>query len=151
MKRLTFLTLTILVTFGFCSLPQYKAAKQITADTITRVEMNLSDFGVESDDFPSIAVLIDFITDSSVCKKSYSNPEFKPSTYKLSNTEIKKVLQLLQACDLDKLKTDYKVAMTDQPTSTAKIYTTQKTYVIKDYGLKGDYPLKELYEIVYKL
>jgi hypothetical protein len=139
------------VTFGFCSSPQYKTTRQKSTDTITRVEMNLSAFGVESDDFPSIDVLIDFTNDSSICKKSYYNPAFKPSTYKLSNSELKNVLQLLQASDLGKLKTDYKVARTDQPTSTTKIYTTQKTYVIKDYGLEGDYPLKELYRIVYKL
>ena len=151
MQRLIFLSLTIFLTFRFCSSPHYKTIRQTFADTITRVEMNLSAFGVESDDFPSIDVLIDFINDSSICKKSYYNPAFKPSTYKLSDKELKNVLQLLQASDLDKLKTDYNVAKTDQPTSTTKIYTTRKTYVIKDYGLEGDYPLKELYKIVYKL
>ena len=151
MQRLIFLSLTIFVTFGFCRSPQDKTTRQTFADTITRVEMNLSAFGVESDHFPSIDVLIDFINDSSICKKSYYNPAFKPSTYKLSNAELKNVLQLLRASDLNKLKTDYKIASTDQPTSTTKIYTTQKTYVIKDYGLEGDYPLKELYKLVYKL
>lgn len=151
MQRQIFLSLTIFVTFGFCGSPHDKTTRQTSADTITRVEMNLSAFGVESDDFPSIDVLIDFTNDSSICKRSYYNPAFKPSTYKLSNTELKNVLQLLHASNLDKLKTEYKVAWTDQPTSTTKIYTAQKTYVIKDYGLEGDYPLKELYKIVYKL
>ena len=151
MQRLIFLSLTIFVTFGFCNPPQDKTPGQIFGDTITKVEMNLNAFGVESDDFPSIDVLIDFTNDSSICKKSYFNPAFKPSAYKLSITELKNVLQLLQASDLDKLKTHYKVAKTDQPTSTTKIYTTRKTYVIRDYGLEGDYPLKELYKIVYKL
>jgi len=151
MQRLIILSLIIFVTFGFCRSSQDKTTRQTFTDTITRVEMNLSAFGVESDDFPSIDALIDFSNDSSICKKSYYNPAFNPSTYKLSKTELKNVLQLLQASDLDKLKTDYKVARTDQPTSTTKIYTTQKTYVIKDYGLEGDYPLKELYKIVYKL
>ena len=151
MQKLIFLSLTIFVTFGFCSSPQDKITRQTSTATITRVEMNLSAFGVESDDFPSIDVLIDFTNDSSICKKSYYNPAFKPSTYKLSNTELKNVLQLLQASNLDKFKTEYKVARTDQPTSTTKIYTTQKTYVIRDYGLEGDYPLKKLYRIVYKL
>ena len=95
-------------------------------------------------------ILCTFIKNKYICKKTYYNPSVKPSTYKLSTTEIKNVLQLLQAFDLDKLKTDYKVARTDQPTSITKIYTTRKTYLIKDYGLEGDYPLKELYKIVYK-
>ena len=151
MQKLIFLSLTIFVTFGFCRSPQDKTTQQTSTTTITRVEMNLNAFGVESDGFPSIDVLIDFTNDSSICKKSYYNPAFKPLTYKLSNKELKKVLQLLQSSDLDKLKTEYKVARTDQPSSTIKIYTTQKTYVIKDYGLEGDYPLKELYKIVYKL
>jgi len=151
MQRLIFLSLTIFVTFGFCSSPQSKTTKQAFTDTVIKVEMNLSAFGVESDDFPSIEVLIDFINDSSICKKSFYNPAFKPSTYKLSNTELQNVLELLQSTDLNKLKTDYKVARTDQPTSITKIYTGQKMYVFKDYGLEGDYPLKELYRIVYKL
>ena len=112
--------------------------------------MNLSAFGVEADDFPSIVVQIDFLNDSSRCEKTYYNPAFKPSTYRLSNTEIKKILELLEVANFDTLKSEYKVSKTDQPTSTTKIYIGQKTYVIKDYGLEGDYPLKELYNIVYK-
>jgi len=63
--------------------------------------------------------LIDFVNDSSLCKKSYYNPELKPSTYKLSNADLKKILQLLQTSDLDELKTDYKVPKSDQPTSVS--------------------------------
>lgn len=151
MQKLLFLSLTIFVTFGFCSSQHGKTTKQTFADTIIKVEMNLSAFGVESDDFPSIDVLIDFINDSSICKKYFYNPSFKPSTYKLSNTELQTVLEMLQSSDLDKLKTDYKVAKTDQPNSITKIYTSRKMYVFKDYGLEGDYPLKQLYKIVYKL
>ena len=150
MQRLMLLSLTILLTFCFCSSPQHKTTRQTLADSITKVEMNLSAFGVESDNFPSIIVLIDFENDSSLCKKSYYNPALKPSTYKLSNADLKKILQLLQTSDLDKLKTDYKVPKSDQPTSVMTIYKGDKKYVINDYGLEGDYPLQDLYRIVYK-
>ena len=73
MQKLIFLSLTIFVTFGFCGSPPYKTTRPAPTDTITRVEMNLSAFGVESDAFPSIDVLIDFTNDSSICKKSYYN------------------------------------------------------------------------------
>jgi hypothetical protein len=134
--------------FSNCS-SQQDTTKAIT-DSITRVEMNLSAFGVEADDFPSIAAHIDFLNDSGLCEKTYYNPAFKPSMYRLSSIEIKKVLQLLRAADFDKLKTDYRVSKTDEPTSTTTIYFGQRTFVIKDYGLEGDYPLQELYKIVYK-
>ena len=112
--------------------------------------MNLSAFGVEADDFPSIVAYIDFVKDSSNCEKTYYNPAFKSSSYKLSSTEIKKIQQLLKAMDLEKLKTEYSVSKTDQPTSTTTIHAGQGTFVIKDYGLVGDYPLQEVYKIVYK-
>jgi hypothetical protein len=93
--------------------------------------MHLSAFGVEADSFPSIEVLLDFMNDSSVCKKSYYNPAIKASTYRLSHEELKQVLQLLQAADLDKLKTDYKVSKTDQPTSFITIYKGGKSMSLK--------------------
>jgi hypothetical protein len=140
--------LIVSTSFINCS-SQQDATKTIT-DSITRVEMNLSAFGVEADDFPSIAAHIDFLNDSSSCEKTYYNPAFKPSMYRLTSPEIKKVLQLLREADFDKLKTNYSVSKTDQPTSTTTIYFGQRTFVIKDYGLKGDDPLQELYKIVYK-
>lgn len=112
--------------------------------------MNLSAFGVESDNFPTIAAYIDFVEDSSNCEKTYYNPAFKPSVYKLSGAELKQVLRLLNRADLSKLKKEYSVSKTDQPTSTTTIYVGQEAITIKDYGLEGDYPLKELYKIVYK-
>lgn len=117
---------------------------------VSKIEMNLSAFGVESDDFPSINAYIDFEHDSSNCLKSYYNPYYKPSSYKLSAEEIKKVLVLLQTVDLIRLKKEYRVNKTDQPTSTTAIYSDDKVFVIKDYGLEGGYPLQELYRIVYK-
>jgi hypothetical protein len=112
--------------------------------------MNLSAFGVESDNFPSIDAYIDFVHDSSNCKKSYYNPAFKSSAYYLSHNEINRVLELLQKSNLEKLKEEYKVEKSDQPTSTTIIYTNTRKFTIKDYGLEGEYPLQELYKIVYK-
>jgi hypothetical protein len=112
--------------------------------------MNLSAFGVESDNFPSIDALIDFTNYTGICDKSFYNPANKGSTYSLTKSEIDSIQTLLKISDLEKLKTEYKVSMSDQPSSKTKIYTTKKTFVINDYGLEGDYPLKELYKIVYR-
>jgi hypothetical protein len=120
------------------------------SETIVKLEMNLSALGVESDDFPSIEAVIDFSKDTSVCIKSYYNPANKGSTYSLTKSEIKDILGLLKISDVQKLKPEYKVSWPDQPSSTTTIYTTKTKYVIKDYGLEGEYPLKELYKIVYK-
>jgi hypothetical protein len=150
MRKLFFYSLTIALTCSNCSSQEDPAKKKLFTESITKVEMNLSAFSVESDSFPSIVANIDLVKDSSNCEKTYYNPAFKPSTYRLSSAEIKKVIQLLNASELRKLKTEYKVSKTDQRTSTTKIYFGQRTVVIKDYGLVGDYPLQELYKIVYK-
>src|ERR1043166_8131599 len=73
------------------------------ADSIVRIEMNLSAFGVESDDFPSINVLIDFTHDTSSCVKYFYNPAYKGSTYSLTKNEIIEVKKLLKISDLEKL------------------------------------------------
>ena len=151
MLRLLILSLIVVQNFIFCSPSQDSATtRSILADSITKIEMNLSAFGVESDNFPSIEAYIDFVQDSSNCVKSYYNPDFKRSSYNLSSIEMKKVLELLRNSDFGKLKNEYKVSKTDQPTSTTVIYTGNRKFVIKDYGLEGEYPLKELYKIVYK-
>lgn len=126
-------------------------SKQVRTETISKVVMNLSAFGVESDDFPSINATLDFVRNFSECTKTYYNPAAKGSTYHLSNTEIAKVLSLLQKVDLEKLEKHYHTSKTDQPTSTTTIYIKGKTYVVEDYGLIGRYPLQKLYQIVYKL
>jgi hypothetical protein len=121
-----------------------------TADRIVKIEMNLSAFGVESDDFPSIEAKIDFLKDTGICIKSYDNPLYKSSTYSLTKSELQAILRLLDISKLEKLKKEYKVGKTDQPRSTTKIYLTEKVFVVEDYGLAGDSPLQELYKIVYK-
>jgi hypothetical protein len=138
------------LSFSFCSSPHDTMTRAKTADSISRIEMNLSAFGLESDDSPSIDCVIDFAGDSSRCSKSYYNPAYKPSTYRLTSAEMKKVLELFQTSALEKLKTEYTVSKTDQATSTTTIYVGQRKFVIKDYGLEGEFPLKELYKIVYK-
>jgi hypothetical protein len=120
-------------------------------EAILKIEMNLSAFGVESDNFPSIDAVIDFSKNKSVCVKSYYNPDIKGSTYSLSETDMKDILTLLNNSELQKLKPEYRVTRTDQPSSKTIIYTTKAKYEISDYGLEGNYPLQELYEIVYKL
>jgi len=141
----------IVINFSLCGLSQDINARQNVVDSITKIEMNLNAFGVESDDFPSIQAFIDFRNDSSKCKRSYYNPAVKPSTYELSDKEIKKIIALWKHSDLKKLKREYTTPKTDQPTSTTIIYVGQQKFIIKDYGLVGDPPLQELYKIIYKL
>jgi hypothetical protein len=89
-------------------------------------------------------------TDSSFCQKLYYSPGHSDSTYSLSKGEIEKIKILVSHMDLGKLKKNYTVKKTDQPTSTIKFYINNTTIITKDYGLKGDYPLQELYRIAYK-
>ncbi|MEO6883030.1 MAG: hypothetical protein ABI199_03290 [Bacteroidia bacterium] len=134
-----------------CSNNQTNIPKQShQTDSIVKIEMNLSAFGVESDSYPSIHVLLDFIHDSSICVKSYYNPSIKGSTYSLTKNEMLSILKLLKIEDIVKLKKEYTVNLSDQPKSITKIYTTKKIFTITDYGLEGEYPLQELYKIVYK-
>ncbi|MBC7863411.1 MAG: hypothetical protein IAF38_10580 [Bacteroidia bacterium] len=119
-------------------------------DTIIKIEMILSAFGVESDNFPSIHADVDFKTGLSICKKTFFNPAFKDSAYSLTKKEIATILEILNKTDLKKLKKEYTVNVTDQPSSTTTIYTSKQKFVIEDYGLKGEYPLQELYKIVYR-
>jgi hypothetical protein len=123
----------------------------VTVDSILKIEMELSAFGVEADDVPSITAYLDFSKDSSHCVKSFYNPAYKGSGYALSKTDMKTVLQLLKTADLSTLKSQYTTDKTDQPRSKLVIYTTRTKYSIDDYGLVGGYPLRELYKIVYKL
>lgn len=113
--------------------------------------MHLSAFGVESDTYPSITATLDFSRHTSHCERSYFDPAYPGSTYQLSAEELARVQQVLQQTDLAKLKTNYSVGRQfDLPTSTIEIRTVHRTFVIKDYGLKGADPLPKLYRLVYK-
>lgn len=117
---------------------------------VSKLEMDLSSFGVESDSYPTIHAFIDLSADSSSCKKFYYSPGHNDSAYSLDKTDIEKIKNLIEHADLKKLKESYRVSESDQPTSTVKFYMPGKIIVVKDYGLKGDYPLQDLYKIVYK-
>lgn len=136
--------------FAFIVLISCGQTLSTNEEKIVKIEMNLSAFGVESDSYPSIDAVIDFSKDTSVCVKSYYNPDYKGSTYSLNKKEMKLILVLLKISDIQKLNTEYTVPVTDQPSSKTIIYTTKTSYTINDNGLKGEYPLQELYNIVYK-
>lgn len=147
MRRLSLVSLLFIVlsTLAGCG-----PRSTVSSEEIVKIEMNLSAFGVESDFVPSIDAVIDFSKDTSICVKTYDNPAFKGSNYSLNKSEMSEILGLLKITDLKKLKTEYRVPMSDLPTSKTVIYTTKSKYTILDYGMEGEKPLKELYKIVYK-
>lgn len=120
-------------------------------NSISKIEMHLSPLGVESDNFPDITAIIDLKNNVGNCKKFYYDPKYKGSSYSLSKSEINSIKSLLNNSSFKSLKSKYSVTDPDQPTSTMKIYTDKKVFLIEDYGLKGEYPLNELYKMVYKL
>ena len=151
MRNRLYILLCIIVGLISCSNGQTNSTVNNTSiEHIVKIEMNLSAFGVESDNFPSIDVVIDFSKDTSICVKSFYNPAIKGSTYSLTKNEMNSILKLLKIEDLEKLKKKYKISVPDQPNSKTKIYTNKKTFIIDDYGLGGDYPLQDIYKIVYK-
>lgn len=127
-----------------------KTPNKRSADQVEKIEMHLSAFGVESDDFPNIDAVIDLQTDSGYCHKWYYHPKHKDSTWQLTSTEIKKIATLFENTDLSQLKTDYKTLQTDQPTSTTLLSTKLRIIAINDYGLLAEEPIKSLYKLVYK-
>lgn len=119
---------------------------------IAKLEMHLSAFGVESDNFPSVDADIDFTKKQAICRRWYYNPAHKDSTYLLTAKTIDTIYQLLVQTDFTKLKRLYERPATDQPSSTLLIIQSNKdTVTIKDYGLIGDYPLRDIYRLVYQL
>lgn len=125
--------------------------KNHTANRIVKIESDLSNFGVESEWYPSIHCLVNLANNSSSCKKIYDNSKYKDSTYSLSKTELQQIDRILKDIDLKKLKNKYSIVDTDQPKSTITFYTNTDKIVIEDYGLQGEYPLQDLYKIIYKL
>ena len=148
--KLLLLLIIGLSTFA-CSDAQTKTGNtKAEVDSIVKIEIYLSAFGVESDDFPSIKGIIDFTHDSSRFVKSYYNPAYKGATYSITKAEMQSILKLLKISDLAKLNPKYSVGKTDQPRSTITIFTTKTKYSFDDYGLEASPPLKDLYKIVYK-
>ena len=75
----------ILFSLSFCTSSQNNVSKLNPVNNIiTKIDMNLSAFGVESDGFPSIEIHLDFQNDTNICIKSFYNPAYKDSTYRLS-------------------------------------------------------------------
>lgn len=133
-----------------CSARPIKNKLTSNFEPVVKIELTLSAFGVESDDFPSIDAEIDFQKKTSKCRKWYYNPIHKDSVYSLSQNELTQLSEILRNTNFEELKKEYTVGKTDQPTSTITIYTKKKKYKIKDYGLEGVEPLAEVYHIVYK-
>ncbi|GAB5526186.1 MAG: hypothetical protein Roseis2KO_40580 [Roseivirga sp.] len=146
--------LILILTFVLCTEAkgQSDIIDQISQiDSVQRIEMSLSAFGVESDSFPSIEVEIDFLKNYSLCKKTFYNPAFKPSDYSLTERQMKDILDLLKISELESLKEEYSVNWSDQPRSITTVYTKHKKFVFNDYGLEGPEPLKTLYKLVYRI
>jgi hypothetical protein len=120
-------------------------------NSINKIQIFLSAFGVESDGFPEIYATIDLQNDTSLCSVSYYDPHFHDTTYRLSSFDMLGIKNILDSCDIKKLQTNYKVDYTDQPTATSIFFFNNQEIKISDYGLRGDCPLTKLYDIVFKL
>lgn len=131
-----------------CSTMQTKATTNNNrAEHIIKIEMDIKTiFSIEH----NVHAVIDFSKNRSLCERPFDNPGGKGSTYTLTKDEMDSILKLLKIEDLEKLKSEYTVPKSDQTTSNTTIYTTKRTFIINDYGLKGDYPLQDLYKIIYK-
>lgn len=126
-------------------------ASQGNQEGVIRIEMDLSAYGVESRGFPTIKAVIDLYHDSRLCKVSYYEPELHDTAYKLTKPVMDSIRYLVNNCDLKKLKKNYSIDYTDQPTSTTIFYLKDEQITITDYGLEGDQPLRALYKFVYQL
>jgi hypothetical protein len=150
MRNIYFLFIITILFIG-CNSSAQNGFTDNNIDSVVKIELNLSAFGVESDDFPSIYAVIDLVNKTSECKKSYYAPSKQNSTYFLSISEINTIIEILQNKDLEKFKKEYKINKTDQPRSIMIIYTKKRKFTIDDYGLESDTTLNRIYNIVYKL
>jgi hypothetical protein len=74
-KLLVFILFTSLLSYTQISNAQ--TTKTTDSLVVTKIQMNLSAFGVESDGFPNIYATIDLKTDTSFCSVSYYDPKFR--------------------------------------------------------------------------
>ena len=148
--KLRYILLILLTSFCCCKTSK---SKNLNRNSVTlqvlKLEMFLDAFGVEADGFPTINAKIDFVSDSGICMVSYYEPWLKQKQYSFSKAQIDTIRSLLINNDFKKIKKDYSENASDQPTSSTTIYTIQDTFRIKDYGLIAEFPLTELYRIVY--
>lgn len=118
---------------------------------IDSLEMRLSAYGVESDDFPCIDIMINYLNHTSHCRKWFYSPEHTDSIYSLTENDMQKILHTLVSADLEKLAKEYKTQTVDLPSSKTIVYSRKKVLTFNDYGLIAPNPLKEIYKIAYKL
>lgn len=118
---------------------------------VLRVRMHLGAGGVESDKVPNADAMIDFEKDTGYCRKWYTNPAYRDTSYELSRHALARLFEVMEKPNWADFKRDFRRKATDQPESTTVIYTTTDSISIKDYGLIGDAPLQELYKAVYQL
>ncbi len=112
--------------------------------------MRLSAVGEEPAGFPGIDAMIDLKNDTSLCEVSYFDPRLRDTTYRLTKADMDSIRYFVSQLDTGKIKREYTVSMSDQPISTTVFYCTGEPITITDYGMKGDFPLNELYRLVYK-
>lgn len=112
--------------------------------------MYLNPNGIKSESFPAIDAKIDFVEMKSRCLRKYPSPRMRDSYYFLSEKEIDELLLTLNQSDLSHLQKTYSVTNETLPKSICIIYTKENKYIIEDYGLNGEYPLSEMYRVVYK-
>lgn len=124
--------------------------KSANIEPVEKIEMKLSAFGVESDGFPNITAIIDLKNDTSFCDVSYYDPKFPAKTYRLTPKDMGKIRQLMAESDIRNLERKHAVSMVDQPNSIVIFHLANDSITVSDYGLTGQFPLKELYELVYK-
>lgn len=129
-----------------------KAIKQVNSEDVSRIEMRLSAFGVESDGFPSINAKMDLKNDTSYCEVSYYDPKFSGVIYRLSKADLDSVRYLVTHTDLRSLKKEYRGSAPDQPASTTIFYIGDDSIKVLDYDrTERVLLLDELYRLVYKL
>ena len=119
-------------------------------NSVLKVEMYLNPNGISSENFPAIDAKIDFVKKKSQCLRKYPSPRMRDAYYALTEKELDQLFSTLSQSDLAHLpKTNYSTKKA-LPKSTAIIYTKETKYIIEDYGLNGQYPLSEMYKLVYK-
>jgi hypothetical protein len=142
--------LFVLLALTVSSLAQTTREEKADQRLVTRLEVELSAYGVESDNYPSIKVVVDFLMDTSLCIRSYYNPSINGSVYRLSLADIRTIKRLLEDPEFKDLKRNYANKKTDQPVATTTVYKGQDKFVISDYGLEGTSLLKDLYGLIFR-
>jgi hypothetical protein len=150
LKTSSLISLLFSLTLAVYSLAQTTQGDKVDQRLVTRLEVELSAYGVESENYPSIKVVVDFLMDTSLCIKSYYNPSINGSFYRLSRADIRTIKRLLEDPEFKDLKHNYANKKTDQPVATTTVYKGQDKFVISDYGLEGTNLLKDLYGVIFR-